>query len=249
LRLPGWGNTDFSWDQDATRAALFNQGLLPPAGRLGLGGTTGSHPISGGFFGGQLGANWQTGWFVFGIQADAHWADIDGQGDCFNAGALSPLAFGCHDKVKSFGTVTGRVGAAIDRALIYAKGGWAWEDSKRTVTPSGAQLFIENLAPGFGQGTTLTAASVSQSRSGWTFGAGVEYAFAPSWSAFVEYDHFDFGTKGSDTTLALTVPRLAPAQTVFNLPVSANATERFDVVKAGVNYKFDWWSAPVVARY
>ena len=28
----GWGNTDFSSNQDAIRAALFNQGLLPPAG-------------------------------------------------------------------------------------------------------------------------------------------------------------------------------------------------------------------------
>ena len=34
-------------------------------------------------FGGQLGGNWQVEWAVFGIQADAHWADIEGHGSCF----------------------------------------------------------------------------------------------------------------------------------------------------------------------
>ncbi len=31
---------------------------------------------TGGFGGGQIGANWQTGMFVFGIEADAHGASI-----------------------------------------------------------------------------------------------------------------------------------------------------------------------------
>ena len=49
-------------------------------------------------------------------------------------------------------------------------------------------------------GSTLTIANnLSQSRSGWTLGAGVEYAFAPNWSAFVEYNHFDFGNKDLNT--------------------------------------------------
>jgi hypothetical protein len=44
-----------------------------------VGGTQGSLPISGGFFGGQIGGNWQVERAVFGIQADAHWADVEGQ--------------------------------------------------------------------------------------------------------------------------------------------------------------------------
>ena len=60
----------------------------------------------------------------FGIQAHAHWADIEGHGSCFDAGVLATvgLSFACNDKVSSFGTVTGRVGVAVDHALIYAKG-------------------------------------------------------------------------------------------------------------------------------
>ena len=118
----GWGNNQYSWNQDATLAAVAAQmggGALPL-----LGGTQGSLPVSGGFFGGQLGGNWQIERAVLGIQADAHWADIEGHGSCFDAGAVATagISFACNDKLSSFGTVTGRVGAAVDHALIYTKG-------------------------------------------------------------------------------------------------------------------------------
>ena len=122
------GTMQYTWNQDATLAAVAaqmpNPGTLPQVGP-----TQGSLPISGGLFGGQIGGNWQVERAVFGIQADAHWADIEGHGSCFDAGAVATagISFGCNDKVSSFGTITGRVGAALDRALIYAKGGWAWE--------------------------------------------------------------------------------------------------------------------------
>jgi opacity protein-like surface antigen len=133
----GWGNNERTWNQDATLAAVAAQ--MPNPGPLPLVGTTqGSLPISGGFFGGQIGGNWQVEWAVFGIQADTHWADIEGRGSCFDAGAVATagISFGCNDKVSSFGTVTGRVGAAVDRALIYAKGGWAWEFDQHSLNPT-----------------------------------------------------------------------------------------------------------------
>lgn len=226
----GWGTEERTWNRD-----VFFAPLLPAVG-LGpftAGSSFGSHPISGGFFGGQLGYNWQAGWAVFGIQGDAHWADIDGRGDCFSGFALG---FACNDKVKSFGSVTARLGVtAFDRGLIYAKGGWAWEETNRTLTSSGVDFFT--LVPG----SSLTAVSLSQSRTGWTFGAGIEYAFAPNWSAFIEYNHFDFGNKGENANLVLTIP----AVVTLNAPLSTTVTEHFDVIKAGVNYKLDW----LFARY
>jgi outer membrane immunogenic protein len=240
----GWGNKEYSWNQDATVAAVAAQMPGPPGPLPQLGGTQGSLPISGGFFGGQLGGNWQAGWAVFGIQADAHWADIEGHGSCFDAGALSTagVSFACNDKVTSFGTVTGRIGAAVDRALIYAKGGWAWERGQHSVNPTAPF----NVMGGNNPLASITAASSSESRTGWTFGAGVEYAFAPHWSAFVEYDYLDFGTKDANSTHLLSLPGNVPAS--FILPILTNVTERFNVVKVGLNYKFDLWSTPVVAR-
>jgi outer membrane immunogenic protein len=240
----GWGNNEYSWNQDATLAAVAAQ-MPNGGGPLPLvGGTQGSVPISGGFFGGQLGGNWQIERAVLGIQTDAHWADIEGHGSCFDAGAVATagISFACNDKVSSFGTVTGRAGAAVDHALIYTKGGWAWEYGQHSLNPTAPF----NVMGGNNPQASITSASSSQFRNGWTFGAGVEYAFARNWSAFVEYNYFDFGTTSANSTHFLSLPGNVPAG--FVLPIQTTATERFNVVKAGLNYRFDWWSTPLVPR-
>jgi outer membrane immunogenic protein len=231
----GWGNKEYSWDQDATLAAISAQMQNPgPLPHLGV--TQGSHPISGGFVGGQLGGNWQAGWAVFGIQADAHWADIEGHGSCFDGGAVSTagISFACSDKVTSFGTITGRVGAAVERALIYTKGGWAWEHGQQSVNPTAP---FNVMGGGNNPLESITAAGFSNSRTGWTFGAGMEYAFALHWSAFIEYDYLDFGTRDQNSTHLLSLPGNVPAQ--FVIPIQTNVTERLNVVKVGLNYKLN----------
>jgi outer membrane immunogenic protein len=49
----------------------------------------------------------------------------------------------------------------------------------------------------FGNGgipaTTFIVANTN-TQVGWTAGAGIEYAFAPNWSAKVEYNYVDLGT-------------------------------------------------------
>ena len=89
---------------------------------------------------------------------------------------------------------------------------------------------------------TVEFNSLSQFRTGWTFGAGVEYAFAQNWSAFVEYNYLDFGTKSANTTHLFSRPNNVPAS--FVIPIQAASTERFNIVKAGLNYRFNWWGGP-----
>lgn len=228
----GWGTKEYDWNIDSTIASVQAQlgapGLIPP---LGLH-SQGSHAINGGFFGGQIGYNYQAGWAVFGIQADAHWADLEGSGNCFALGITN-----CNAKVESFGSVTGRVGGAIDRLLVYAKGGWAWENGKSDINVLG----LGGLGV-LGANISL-ASTVDQSRSGWTWGAGAEYAFSPSWTAFVEYSYYDFGDKTENYAYAITAPGFA-----LSVPIPTQLDEKFHTVKAGINYKFNW-GAPVVARY
>lgn len=170
----------------------------------------GSHDISGGMAGGQIGCDWQTGTFVFGVEGSASWADL--------TGSHVEVGTGLNDRsrVDFLGTVTGRVGWAWDRTLLYVKGGAAVADDEyRTTTAAGA-LF--NRA--------------DHSRWGWLVGAGVEWAFAPSWSAKLEYNFMDFGRENVNFTGGFTTA----------------IDQQVHVVKAGINYRFNW-GGPVMAAY
>ena len=70
---------------------------------------------------------------------------------------------------------TGQVGYAFNSALLYVKGGAA---------VTGDRFNSYTVA-----GNILAATSGDQTRWGGTVGAGVEFGFAPNWSAAVEYDH------------------------------------------------------------
>ena len=125
---------------------------------------------SGGFGGGTVGYNWQLpgSQFVFGVEVDAAGASIK---DSF----LADVGITQENKINSFGSVTGRAGFAIDAALLYAKGGFAWANAKTSFTDG------------------VTTLSDSQTHTGYTIGGGLEYLFTPSWSAKAEYMYTSLG--------------------------------------------------------
>jgi outer membrane immunogenic protein len=133
--------------------------------------------IRGGFAGGTIGYNWQAGQFVGGIEADGAWADI-------NASATL-LGITVEDRIRSLGTVRGRVGVAFDTVYLYGTGGYAWADNRISVTALGVTIADSNF------------------HHGWTAGAGVEWMFAPKWSFKAEYLYRRFG---SETYFAGIVP-------------------------------------------
>jgi outer membrane immunogenic protein len=119
-----------------------------------------------GFIGGlQAGYNWQRGVFVLGIEGDLDAAGLQGNAPCV-------LVLNCAMKHDWFADITGRVGVvAVERIVIYLKGGVAWEGSNFTVGNS------VNVA-----GTTLLVnASGSGTQTGGLLGMGVEYAFLSNW--------------------------------------------------------------------
>jgi outer membrane immunogenic protein len=113
-------------------------------------------------------------------------------------------------KIDYIGSLRGRIGYSWDRALLYGTGGLAWAHHKITL---GATF------PGFAAST-----SDDQTHVGWTIGAGLEYAFAPSWSAKVEYLFADYG---SENFFSNVIPGLSLA-----------ADRQINSVKFGVNYRF-----------
>jgi outer membrane immunogenic protein len=167
---------------------------------------------SGGFVGGQVGCDYQTGAIVWGLQGEGAWSRILAN---FN-NSLSTVEVSS-DLVWSADAAV-RAGVAIDRGLFYGKAG---------VAVGGFEHFIKDSHLGSEQGsTTLT---------GLLLAGGVEYAFAPNWSAFLEYDRIVYagGNQHFDPTSGtFFIP--------FNSTLSAIVTE----AKAGINYRFGGSALP-----
>lgn len=165
--------------------------------------TTNSSDLKGGFGGGTVGYNWQTpgSQFVWGLEVDAAWSDIKYR----ETGFIGFLPVTLEDRIESFGSVTGRLGVTAGAALFYAKGGYAWADNKFSASALG------------------TTFSESKVLSGWTVGGGLEYMFAPKWSAKAEYMYADYGSERYLTAFA---------------PGGVELGATTHSVKGGLNYNF-----------
>src|SRR5215204_4750194 len=143
-----------------------------------------SHSVNGFLGGGQVGYNHQVGSWVWGVEAQGSFADIEGQGAC-GVGLL----FNCKAKTDGLATFAGRVGFAVDRALIYVKGGGAWAHDRFSVTNSGGAF---TTCEGGEAGECLILGGNEKSdRWGWMLGTGVEYAVTNNWSAKIEYNYLN----------------------------------------------------------
>jgi outer membrane immunogenic protein len=169
--------------------------------------------------GGQVGYNWQVGSMVLGVEADVAWRDGTDSAT-FTVGA----AFATLNGEQNWGaTLRPRIGFAANNWLIYGTGGAAFGNFKHSLTESVA-------------GATRTVAD-SETKAGWTAGGGVEYAFRNQWSLGVEYLFLDFGS----TTLA------QPAAGPF-APSTATFDDKSHLLRAKVNYKFNWTTPLAPAR-
>jgi outer membrane immunogenic protein len=130
--------------------------------------------MSGALGGGQIGCNYQVGYWVFGIEGDGSVVQADGQRIETNFPAFRVQA-----TEHWLATARGRLGYAQDKWLLYVTGGGAW-----------AELETANFAPVGG-----LAAIQKQTLSGWTVGVGAEYALGYGWSIKGEYLYIDFSEK------------------------------------------------------
>jgi high affinity Mn2+ porin len=132
---------------------------------------------SGSYFGGlQIGYDFMlANRLVLGVQLDASFPgfrrnDISiGGTSIFSTPEIGLASYS--ETVLHSGTLRGRVGYAPANWLFYATGGFAWTYN---------QLTLRQLADD-------TTDSPFLWRLGWVAGLGVEYAFAPNWSANIEY--------------------------------------------------------------
>jgi outer membrane immunogenic protein len=169
------------------------------------------------FLGGvQGGADYQfaPSW-VIGVEAQYSWLSSGNTGVVFPGGVLVTS----HND--QLGSVTGRLGYTWGPALLYAKGGYGWKDGN-------------NLGVVTAAGVPVAFTTDGNHRDGYTVGAGLEYMFAPNWSAKAEYQYYNFGSTTFTTGPAVVVG------TRFH--------DDEHTVKAGLNYRFNFGGA-AVARY
>jgi outer membrane immunogenic protein len=186
-----------------------------------VGTTTANVRQSGAVIGAQIGCDYQfSPSFVVGIEGGASGSTLKGSTVVpFQPAVAFPGETAAVKVTTDFiPTLTARVGYAADHWLFYAKGGAAWAYNKYSVI-------------GTFQGTAFDAEGLSI-KTGWTVGAGVEWAFAEDWSARLEYDYYDFGNQ------AVTMNNADPANT-FTGPMSYKQTAQ--AVKLGVNFRVPGW--------
>lgn len=134
-----------------------------------------------GFVGGaHIGYLLQSDAFVYGVEADIEYADLNDEVDIVFDGAGDG---GSGEKnIDWLGSLRLRAGIAADRALFYATGGLA---------VGGVSLETDLSEDALDAG--LTNDDDDKTAWGWTLGAGVEYAVTDALSARIEYRYTDLG--------------------------------------------------------
>jgi len=215
------GHVGGGWGHKSESPSAYNFGgpIITPAST--------SVDVSGWLGGGQIGAMYQAGSWVFGVEADASGANLTGSTSCSSTSTVAgvvvnaALPANCSVKVEGLGTIAGRLGYAVDRVLVYGKGGAGWASDKYSLTSTTGSL------PTF---------NGSETKWGWMVGAGVEYAFFDNWSAKIEYNY-----------LGLRSNNLQFTDTTGQFFLNIGTQQQLHLVKAGLNYRWGW--APVGIRY
>jgi len=155
-------------------------------------------------YGFLAGYNYQVGQLVLGVEGDFQgWTVGEIRYTAVTGDVLTARS-------KWGGTIRGRLGYAVDRALLYVTGGAAFVSSETSIPTTGISI---------GGGDT---------RAGWTVGAGLDYAFTNNWFTGVEYRYSQYQAK----TFVYPIPILNLGVVGFRQELSNNQ------VTARVGYKF-----------
>jgi outer membrane immunogenic protein len=181
----------------------------------------------------HAGFNWQLKPFTVGLEIDYGAFKTSMVRDATFA-LSSTVASQLHSEASTnwLFTVRPRVGWVYSVLYGYLTGGAAF------TTINASTLYGESgrLPNGF--------VTTSQSKAGWTMGAGLEVAIAPRWTLRAEYLRVEFtGVTGAGRITNPGTPAtllVTGGPGTFN-PISLSADHKSDIVRVGVSHKFQWW--------
>jgi len=180
---------------------------------------TGSHDNSNFIGGGQIGCNWQSGTVVAGLEGDFDYfpgnSSFANNTDTLPTLGI-PFVIGQQLTTNYLATVRPRIGIAADRNFAYVTGGVAFTKASYT----------ESYADSNG---AIGIATASSFLTGWTAGAGWEYALTDHWVVRVEYLFAAFPSTSAVGSIAL-------GDAINSLHGSGGLV--MQVARAAVNFKF-----------
>jgi outer membrane immunogenic protein len=209
-----WGRND---GYSATGATTNVTSGVPVAAGTRITDSFSMNGFTGGFYGG---CDYQVGVWVFGIEGD--WSANNHEGQSFEFTPVPrPLGTFWVDSAQErwFATARGRLGYAVDKWLFYVTGGAAWTKI------DSAEFLVTNLES--------RATLQSDRRTGWTIGAGLEYALSYGWSIRSEYLYMQFDSYNTFTSGTFGANALSNQST-------GKLTN--NIWRAGLTYKFGDWS-------
>jgi outer membrane immunogenic protein len=180
------------------------------------GGASNSASASSWVAGAQVGFNWQSGPWVYGVEEDISGMHLN-SGMNTLVPAVPPSNANANADVDWYGTFRGRLGWTSGPLLLYGTGGVAYGH----VDLNGS--IFSPLGP------RNVSLSTSATKTGWVAGGGIEYEWSPNVILNLGYQYVDLGSISvSGTNTAFT--------SILSENVSAHA--RFSVVSAGLSWRF-----------
>jgi outer membrane immunogenic protein len=247
-------NVGGSWGRSNTDLTLAQ----PTRGGTTVSSIGSTSPAMNGVLGGlQAGYNWQTGFWVLGLETDIQITGQRGESRVMDTvlvpnECLAPCTpppptpvtgtFDYTRKLPWFGTLRGRLGVTpSERWLIYVTGGLAYgevqSDATFSVPPTTGGACLAPCTPPPPVPTSV-AASFRQIKPGWVLGGGIEAALWGNWTGKLEYLHVDLGGTSDTFASALAFP--------FFGTFTAKSRTTDEIVRVGLNYRF---GGGVVAKY
>jgi outer membrane immunogenic protein len=182
-----------------------NAGVLVP-----FNGTLNRGDSDGFLAGAHAGYNFQIGAFVLGVEGDIEGVFNDNNDDNFFGGVVlrdaagNPILYSLSPTSLDWqGSLRARAGIALDRLLIYGTAGWAFG----------------GVSGGFNNGLF---GNNDDTLSGWTAGAGIEYAITNNLTTRLEYRFTSYDREGD----------------IFNNVSLGGADFDFHTIRAGLTFKF-----------
>ena len=161
-----------------------------------------------GFHGGH---NWQSGQFLFGLEADISFGSLEDDGASPEPPIRGPDPVSV--EIDFLASIRARLGLTQDNWLIYGTGGFAYTRYELSIT--------EVLPP-------IQSGSADYSDQGYVIGGGLEYAYNDQWTVRAEYLHYDF-----DDSNALSAVRFRDSDAGDNFGLDS-----VDVIRIGLSRKF-----------